>query len=59
MDRATRKLDTRLLNIQKIITNATATLVNASHNMKTVVANPSACVEQRNMRFVEVAMKLW
>ena len=55
MDRATRKLDTRLLNIQKVIANATATLVNASQSVTTAVADPSACVEQRNMRFVEVA----
>ena len=58
LDRATRKLDSRLLNIQQLIAKATAALVNATdklHSVTTALADPSARVEQGNMRFVEAA----
>ena len=58
LDRATRKLDSRLLNIQQLIAKATTALVNATdklHSVTTALADPSARVEQGNMRFVEAA----
>ena len=61
MDRTARKNDARLLNVQKLITTATATLVNASdqlHHVTTALAdqstrggeqpNPSSFVEAAN-----------
>ena len=48
LDRATRKLDSRLLNIQQVIANATVALVNATgklHRVTTALADPSERVD--------------
>ena len=52
LDRATRKLNSRLLNIQQLIAKATTALVNATDKLHSVT---TACMEQGNMRFVEAA----
>ena len=63
MDRTARKNDARLLNVQKLITTATATLVNASdqlHHVTTALADQSTRGgEQPNpSRFVEAANEM-
>ena len=63
LDRTARKNDARLLNVQKLITTATATLVNASdqlHRVTTALADQSTRGgEQPNpSRFVEAANEM-
>ena len=63
LDRTARKNDARLLNVQKLITTATAALVNASkqlHRMTTALADQSTRGgEQPNpSRFVEAANEM-
>ena len=62
LDRATRKLDSRLLNIQQLIAKATAALVNATdklHSVTTALADPSARVEQGTCVLWKRPMKRW
>ena len=63
LDRTSRKNDARLLDVQKLITTATAALVNVSdqlHRVTTAFADQSTCGgEQTNpSRFVEAANEM-
>ena len=60
-DRAARKNDACLLNVQKLITTATATLVNMSDRLHQVImVHACACKEQPNPScFTDVSIKWW